>query len=76
VEIRSAGPPTAPEAQPVRQELEESGEGFRGTIVPGSTASAKFAFDIPKGAKGALDIEVQPDSTLEYASWHWVGKTP
>jgi hypothetical protein len=55
---------------------ERSGEGFRGTIVPGSTASAKFAFDIPKGAKGALDIEVQPDSTLEYASWHWVGKTP
>jgi Domain of unknown function (DUF4352) len=52
------------------------GGGFSGTIVPGSSATAKFAFDIPKGARGALDIEVQPDSGLEYASWHWVGPMP
>jgi hypothetical protein len=55
---------------------DNSGTGFSGSIVPGSSASAKFAFDIPKGATGALDIEVQPDSGLEYASWHWVGQLP
>lgn len=53
-----------------------SGAGFSGTIVSGATATAKFAYDIPKGATGKLDIEVQPDSGLEYASWHWVGKMP
>jgi hypothetical protein len=53
-----------------------SGVGFSGTIVPGSVASARFAFDVPRGAAGNLDIEVQPDSGLEYASWHWVGSMP
>lgn len=53
-----------------------SGIGFSGTIVPGSTATARFGFDIPKGAAGKLDIEVQPDSGLEYDSWHWIGSMP
>lgn len=53
-----------------------SGTGFSGTIVPGSTATAKFGYDIPKGAAGKLDIEVQPDSGLEYDSWHWIGPMP
>lgn len=53
-----------------------SGIGFSGTIVPGATATARFGFDIPKGAAGKLDIEVAPDSGLAYASWHWVGPMP
>lgn len=55
---------------------DNSGDGFSGTIVPGSVATAKFAFDIPRGATGMLDIEAQPDSTVRYESWHWVGKMP
>lgn len=53
-----------------------SGIGFSGTVVSGATATAKFRYDIPKGATGKLDIEVQPDSGLEYTSWHWVGPMP
>lgn len=53
-----------------------SGIGFSGTVVSGATATAKFEYDIPKGATGKLDIEVQPDSGLEYDSWHWVGPMP
>ncbi|MFI0718417.1 DUF4352 domain-containing protein [Streptomyces sp. NPDC021224] len=52
------------------------GDGFSGTVVPAATATAKFAYDIPKSATGKLDIEVQPDSGLEYESWHWVGQMP
>lgn len=52
------------------------GDGFTGTIVPGSTATAKFAYDIPKGASGKLDVEVQPDAGLDYNTWHWVGQQP
>jgi hypothetical protein len=53
-----------------------SGLGFTGTILPGSSATQKFAYDIPKGATGTLDVEVEPDATLQYDSEHWVGKTP
>jgi hypothetical protein len=52
------------------------GDGFSGTIVPGSAATADFAFDIPKGTTGALDVEIQPDMGMDYASEHWVGKLP
>lgn len=50
--------------------------GFTGTVVPGAVATAKFEYDTPRGATGKLDIEVQPDSSLEYTSWHWVGPMP
>lgn len=51
------------------------GGGFSGTIIPGSAATVKFAYDIPKGAKGTLDIEASPDAGMEYQRMHWIGKT-
>jgi hypothetical protein len=44
--------------------------------VPGSAATTKFGYDIPKSATGNLDIEVAPDFGLDYQSWHWVGQIP
>ncbi|MBQ0987242.1 DUF4190 and DUF4352 domain-containing protein [Streptomyces sp. F63] len=44
------------------------GEGFNGTVVPGKTASAEFAFDAPAAAK-TLEIEVSPG--WAYNSSHW-----
>jgi hypothetical protein len=55
---------------------EKVGMGFSGTIIPGSAATVKFAYDIPKGAKGNLDIEASPNAGMEYTSMHWIGKTP
>lgn len=60
------------------EQIFDSGVGdvFSGSIVPGSAATSTFAYDIPRGTTGALDIEVQPDSSLQYASEHWVGRMP
>ncbi|MCC5033017.1 DUF4352 domain-containing protein [Streptomyces sp. WAC 00631] len=44
------------------------GQGFNGTVVPGRTATAEFAFDTPAGAK-TLEIEVSPG--WSYHSSHW-----
>ncbi|WP_030544069.1 DUF4190 domain-containing protein [Streptomyces albus] len=44
------------------------GEGFNGTVVPGKTASAEFAFDAPADAK-TLEVEVSPG--WSYNSSHW-----
>ncbi|WP_308101585.1 DUF4352 domain-containing protein [Streptomyces sp. S07_1.15] len=44
------------------------GQGFNGTVVPGRTATAEFAFDTPAGAK-TLEVEVSPG--WSYNSSHW-----
>ncbi|MFG1811193.1 DUF4352 domain-containing protein [Streptomyces sp. NPDC049040] len=63
-------------AQAVFDSEKGVGEGFSGTVVPGSSATARFAWDIPKGATGRLDVEVSPDLATDYAGWHWVGQLP
>jgi hypothetical protein len=55
---------------------ESTGDGFSGTVLPGSKATAKFAFDIPKGAGKKLDLEGSPDAGIDYNSAHWIGTAP
>jgi hypothetical protein len=44
---------------------------FSGSIVPGSSQTVTFGFDIPKGSGGKVDVEVQPG--FDYNSEHWIG---
>ncbi|MCX3060149.1 DUF4352 domain-containing protein [Streptomyces beihaiensis] len=44
---------------------------YEGTVTPGRSVSAEFAFDIPKGHLGQVDVEVQPG--FQYGGAHWEG---
>lgn len=45
------------------------GEGFSGTILPGKTASADYAFDAPSDA-ASLDVEVSPGWDYDSNQWN------
>ncbi|MEV5612507.1 hypothetical protein [Streptomyces sp. NPDC052225] len=50
------------------------GSGISGSVSPGSSGTAEFAFDVPRGGLGKVDLEVVPG--FDYAGLHWVGKVP
>lgn len=47
------------------------GSGISGSVSPGSSGAAEFAFDIPKNQLNKVDLEVQPNFLDD--SRHWVG---
>ncbi|MEU7106142.1 hypothetical protein ABZ951_13945 [Streptomyces sp. NPDC046215] len=49
------------------------GTPFTGALAPGAAGATTFAFDVPKDAKGRLDVEVRPDFGAAYPGVHWVG---
>lgn len=44
----------------------------RAASAPGGTATATYAFDLPRTAAASLDLEVTPDP-FEYEGMHWTG---
>ncbi|GGZ16547.1 DUF4190 domain-containing protein [Streptomyces poonensis] len=44
------------------------GNGFSGSVLPGKTATAEYAFDAPADAKN-LDVEVSPGFDFEDNTW-------
>ncbi|OKH97699.1 hypothetical protein A6A06_31440 [Streptomyces sp. CB02923] len=44
------------------------GSGFSGSLPPGKTATADYAFDVPAGAKD-LDVQVRPG--FDHDALHW-----
>ncbi|MFD7661637.1 DUF4190 domain-containing protein [Streptomyces sp. NPDC059788] len=44
------------------------GSGFSGSLQPGKTATADFAFDVPAGAKD-LDVQIRPG--FDHKATHW-----
>ncbi|MGW5863609.1 hypothetical protein ACWFRJ_15715 [Streptomyces sp. NPDC055239] len=49
------------------------GAGIAGSVSPGSSGAAEFAFDVPRGHLKKVDLEVRPDF-LDDAGQHWVGE--
>ncbi|NBE55246.1 DUF4352 domain-containing protein [Streptomyces boluensis] len=47
------------------------GGGITGTVSPGSSGTAEFAFDVPSDQLNTVDLEVTPG--LDYDGMHWVG---
>ncbi|RAJ70581.1 hypothetical protein K377_07920 [Streptomyces sp. PsTaAH-137] len=48
------------------------GAGITGSVSPGASGSAEFAFDVPRGQLSKVDLEVQPDFLGD--GKHWVGE--
>ncbi|MEU8956594.1 hypothetical protein AB0C93_20075 [Streptomyces sp. NPDC048518] len=48
------------------------GTGIEGTVSPGSSGTAVFGFDVPRGQLNKVDLEVRPN--LDDHGEHWVGK--
>ncbi|MFF1378891.1 hypothetical protein [Streptomyces sp. NPDC058308] len=48
------------------------GNGIEGSVSPGSSGTAEFAFDVPPGHLNKVDLEVRPQVDLD--GRHWVGE--
>ncbi|WKK23220.1 hypothetical protein QZH56_31520 [Streptomyces olivoreticuli] len=49
------------------------GNPLTGSLPPGKSDTATFAFDVPAADTGRLDVEVRPDFGVKYNSVHWTG---
>ena len=47
------------------------GSGIAGSVSPGSSGTAEFAFDVPRDQLGKVDLEVRP--SFDHDGLHWVG---
>lgn len=63
--------PGGDQASEVFDSANHLGEHLTGSISPGSSATAEYAYDIPKGNLDKIDIEVIPG--LNYTGAHWTG---
>ncbi|MBT2386376.1 DUF4352 domain-containing protein [Streptomyces sp. ISL-11] len=67
--------PQGPRLEQVFDSARGVGNPFTGSLAPGSSAEAAFAFDVPKGsATERVDVEVRPDFGARYTSVHWVNR--
>ncbi|MGW6268929.1 hypothetical protein [Streptomyces sp. NPDC055060] len=48
------------------------GAGIAGSVSPGSSGAAYFAFDVPQKQLNKIDLEVRPD--FDRDGKHWVGQ--
>ncbi|MGW5733037.1 MULTISPECIES: hypothetical protein [Streptomyces] len=48
------------------------GAGIAGSVSPGSSGAAYFAFDVPQKQLNKIDLEVRPD--FDQDGKHWVGQ--
>ncbi|WP_372344467.1 hypothetical protein [Streptomyces sp. KL116D] len=48
------------------------GAGIAGSVSPGSSGTAEFAFDVPRAQLTKVDLEVRPDFLGD--GKHWVGE--
>ncbi|MGW1071682.1 hypothetical protein [Streptomyces sp. NPDC002537] len=49
------------------------GNPLAGSLAPGASSKAVFAFDVPAADTGKVDVEVRPDFGVQYNSIHWTG---
>ncbi|WP_367039643.1 hypothetical protein [Streptomyces sp. Je 1-332] len=48
------------------------GAGITGSVSPGSSGAADFAFDVPRGQLNKVDLEVRPE--FDKDGKHWAGE--
>ncbi|MEU4266479.1 DUF4352 domain-containing protein [Streptomyces sp. NPDC026092] len=62
------------EVERVFDDANDLGAGLMGTLLPGRTAVGTYAFDVPGGSDGTLDLEVTVG--VDRGPAFWSGKVP